>query len=343
MHFLVVNYHHIDEENRYRHPGVYPVSPQRLERQIALLGKHFRFVGQEDIKTALDGGRPLPPWSCAITFDDGVRNQYENALPVLDGLGVPAIFFVNGLPYGERKVLRIHKVNWCRAHIEPDAFWEKIKEYYRGYAGNEFDFDRLKIPEKVLEREYHYDSMPERKVKYVLRQGIIDNNLRNRIIDSIFSEVVADEPDFVKGFYMSEDQIRDLHSRGYLGTHTYSHEPLARLGLEAAVDEVIKCVEVVSKIVKADLRDIYSFSYPYGNDQVLSLSIAAAVEKSGLRLGFTGERCFNKGLEHPLLLARIDSNEAPAGKSPCFEINRDNQVVITGGNMHMFRSEHVTE
>jgi len=30
----------------------------------------------------------------ALTFDDGLRSQFENAIPVLDGYGFPATFFL---------------------------------------------------------------------------------------------------------------------------------------------------------------------------------------------------------------------------------------------------------
>src|SRR4030042_4915727 len=42
--------------------------------------------------------------SCvSITFDDGSRNQFEIAMPVLDDLEFPATFFINtGIFYGSK-------------------------------------------------------------------------------------------------------------------------------------------------------------------------------------------------------------------------------------------------
>ena len=36
----------------------------------------------------------LPKKSCLITFDDGLKESYENGLPILDDMGIPAAFFI---------------------------------------------------------------------------------------------------------------------------------------------------------------------------------------------------------------------------------------------------------
>jgi peptidoglycan/xylan/chitin deacetylase (PgdA/CDA1 family) len=50
-----------------------------------------------DLDTVLDHygrGAPLPPGATLITFDDGYRDVLENALPVLQRYGYPAVLFV---------------------------------------------------------------------------------------------------------------------------------------------------------------------------------------------------------------------------------------------------------
>jgi peptidoglycan/xylan/chitin deacetylase (PgdA/CDA1 family) len=39
-------------------------------------------------------GREFPPRAVVVTFDDGFRNNYSVAAPILDDLGVPATFYV---------------------------------------------------------------------------------------------------------------------------------------------------------------------------------------------------------------------------------------------------------
>ena len=99
MLFLVINFHYIHEEDKYSFPGIYPTSVARLASQLEQISEHFHFISQDDLSGAVDGQKTLPERCCLITFDDGLRDQYENALPLLMEKGIPAVFFVNALPY----------------------------------------------------------------------------------------------------------------------------------------------------------------------------------------------------------------------------------------------------
>ena len=48
----------------------------------------------DDAVDALEGRRDLPPNSFVVSFDDGFRNNLEVAAPILEELGVPAVFYV---------------------------------------------------------------------------------------------------------------------------------------------------------------------------------------------------------------------------------------------------------
>ncbi len=71
------------------------VTAADFEAQLALLqrlGYHSVTVGE--IATALDGMGTLPERPIALTFDDGWREQYEVAFPLLQKYGFRATFFV---------------------------------------------------------------------------------------------------------------------------------------------------------------------------------------------------------------------------------------------------------
>ena len=55
--------------------------------------RDFAILPLQEIASRLREGRALPEGACAITFDDGWRDNIDHALPVLEGKGVPATIF----------------------------------------------------------------------------------------------------------------------------------------------------------------------------------------------------------------------------------------------------------
>ena len=64
-----------------------------FERYCRYFQQHFRVLPLSDVVRRLEERRSLSR-TLAITFDDGYRDNFENAAPVLERLGLPATFFV---------------------------------------------------------------------------------------------------------------------------------------------------------------------------------------------------------------------------------------------------------
>jgi len=52
------------------------------------------FISTEKCLNILHGLEPIEETMFHLSFDDGFKNNYENAVPILKELGIPAIFFV---------------------------------------------------------------------------------------------------------------------------------------------------------------------------------------------------------------------------------------------------------
>lgn len=87
----ILMYHHVG----FPKAGRFSVTPAQFASQLKWLrDQGYRSVSIDDIAAALRGGPPLPPKPIAITFDDGWRDQYDIALPLLSEFGFKATFFV---------------------------------------------------------------------------------------------------------------------------------------------------------------------------------------------------------------------------------------------------------
>lgn len=92
----VVQYHGVTASGRdmplnFRRKHV-PLDQFRL--QTAWLRERFEVIPLDTALARLRGGAGLPGACAAITFDDGFRNNYTEAYPVLSALGLPATIFV---------------------------------------------------------------------------------------------------------------------------------------------------------------------------------------------------------------------------------------------------------
>jgi len=68
-------------------------SVDMFERYCGFFQRHFHVVPLPEVVAQLENGGRLKG-ELAITFDDGYRDNFEYAAPVLDQLGLPATFFV---------------------------------------------------------------------------------------------------------------------------------------------------------------------------------------------------------------------------------------------------------
>ena len=73
-----------------------------------------------------------------------------------------------------------------------------------------------------LSATYLYDEAESALIKYYLNYKL-EPTTRERFIDSMFHELIPDEAQWCRETYLKPEQLKDLHARGYLGSHTYSH------------------------------------------------------------------------------------------------------------------------
>jgi peptidoglycan/xylan/chitin deacetylase (PgdA/CDA1 family) len=91
---VVLGYHGVAASRRRDDLSMLLMAPDRFRAQVELLlGAGFRFVTLVELARAAAGGVP-PPGLAAVTFDDGMRNNYEVALPILSEYSIPATVYV---------------------------------------------------------------------------------------------------------------------------------------------------------------------------------------------------------------------------------------------------------
>lgn len=93
----VLMYHRVLPESEARRlfvePGMY-VTPATFARHLDWLMREFEVLPLGEIVDRIAAGEPLPRGACALSFDDGWRDNLIHALPVLVERRLPATVFV---------------------------------------------------------------------------------------------------------------------------------------------------------------------------------------------------------------------------------------------------------
>lgn len=93
----ILMYHHIRINPMPNNPvwAALNVSSVQLDQQFSYLSTHnYHTLTLDELSDALDGKISLPSNPIILTFDDGYRNFYENAFPLLKKYHMKAVQFV---------------------------------------------------------------------------------------------------------------------------------------------------------------------------------------------------------------------------------------------------------
>jgi sugar transferase (PEP-CTERM/EpsH1 system associated) len=241
------------------------VMPRDLfEQQIAHLRQHYTMLPLAEAVDRLRS-RDLPPRAVSVTFDDGYRDNFECALPILRKYGIPAIFFVvTGALDGKSRfmwdevVSRIRQIRdegtaegLLREPI-PDWLAEKLRLLLAGIPAG-------RVGEQVV-RDMNRIPLRERDTALAA--------LRRVTPDSAY----ADPP------ILGWDEVREMRRAGMLfGAHTMSHPFLDELDLDAARIEIEGSIRTLGERLG---EPVTLFSYPRGRfkEHVKPLLKASGIE-----------------------------------------------------------------
>ncbi|MDD5432864.1 MAG: polysaccharide deacetylase family protein [Candidatus Omnitrophica bacterium] len=158
------------------------VSPETFERQIRFLKQHnYKVVPVEKIANLIKNKEKIPFGTIAITFDDGFKDNYTYAFPVLKKYKIPATIFVIvnevGRPQGDR-------VSWDEIKEMQDSGLVVIGSHALGpeplvkinsqeQVRREI-FESKRVLEEKLGKKINIFCYPEGMFNPVIRQLVID-------------------------------------------------------------------------------------------------------------------------------------------------------------------------
>ncbi len=294
---IAVNYHYV-EDPRDDTKGIYPCSTPEFERQIAFFAKHYRFVSVPQVFEAAQKGSQEK--RCAITFDDGLEDQWENALPILKKYGALATFFIITGTF-EDKIPSAHKIHMIASRVSMPELVEKFNAFVlRAFPENAASYH---IPlDHYLNSKRRHDDIAQANFKEMLN-NIVSRNMSDAFLTEMFEDLGMSEKNECKKLFMNAGQIRTLQDGGFfVETHTHNHYSLDRELTDVLREDFHGAVNALKNIL---VRTPSVMAYPYGRLPVDHTILA----ECGIVYGVTVENRAIAASDSILLIPRFDTND----------------------------------
>jgi peptidoglycan/xylan/chitin deacetylase (PgdA/CDA1 family) len=305
MELLAINYHYIDDPAKYK-AGIYPVSPEELALQIDTLKKEYTFVSGAQLVDAVRGKSGLPERSCILTFDDALKSQYINALPVLEEKNVPAIFFFLTGHLKNGKVYTLHKIHHLLSQHEGAVLLEQTLFLLEKKHNTKINWQEIGV--EKISGWYRYDNEPTAKFKYALNH-FLEDETSVLVVDQLFNDMTTTpEQELADTLYLSQEEMTTLahHPRAAVGMHTHTHINIMKCDKETVRQDITTNAEILSEEI--GVKPLEIISYPFGmiTKEVFEKKVKSVADEIGLVCGFSIEKKIDINLDEPFLLGRFN-------------------------------------
>ena len=238
------------------------VRPETLAMHLDVLGQYFEFVDLEAWVRASEEGSKLPRLACAITFDDGWRDNYDHAFPLLRAAGVPATIFLVSNLVGTRYAFWPNRLARALARLPAPGevqAWPRALQTVLQASGALRALSRGRVPREAADRAIEQaKAMPDDEL--------------NRLLDLVPREHSGED---MGRDLLDWDEIREMSAGGLFrfGSHTRRHTRLLEnLGDETLADEIEGSADAIARHlgVKPAL-----FCYPNGDFGAAALDLVS--------------------------------------------------------------------
>ncbi|HXE04750.1 MAG TPA: GNAT family N-acetyltransferase [Bryobacteraceae bacterium] len=236
----ILYYHRVNDDNDPFFPAM---STQVFDRLMQVVSRNYTVVSLTEMLQRFEDGSPEQ--LMAITFDDGYRDNYQQALPILERYGLPATIFLATGPIDSREPLWFERLALA------------LKKTDREFLELEIDVPR-RLPLKTQAERLDANT----RILAIMR-GLSDTE-RRQWLEVILANLGV-EDDERRGKMLTWDEVRLMKTRGIdFGGHTVTHPFVSKLTPEQVSWEASEC----KRRIEAELQmPVQHFAYPNGREE----------------------------------------------------------------------------
>lgn len=263
---VVFNYHRIgNPQETELDRALYSASAQEFENQVRFLKRNFDVVRIADLHLVLNDPAAQ---AVMITFDDGYRDNYELALPILKANGTPALFFIASGYLDD----------------QPVSWWDEVAWMVRSSAKSEIDWQKWFSAPLPLQNEAEIS----RAIKeLLLKLKAVPEEESTRFLDELgqITETGRCDQSVIEKLWMTWDMVREMdHSGMDIGGHTVNHPVLANCDSSRQRSEIQDSKQRIETEIG---HQINAFSYPVGQQDSFTDETKELLREAGYDWGFS--------------------------------------------------------
>jgi peptidoglycan/xylan/chitin deacetylase (PgdA/CDA1 family) len=278
---LILTYHRFSPE---AHP--HKISSAEFAAHLEYLSKNSRVLPLEDVIDFLRDGKTLPPNTAVITIDDGYRDAFEIAFPLLKKFKMPATIyavtdFLDGKCWLWTDFMRYVLSETRSESIKIEFGADKIESRLNGEA------QRLELASRINSR---LKKMPDKQKQIKIEE----------IAESLEVEIPATAPAEFAPFGWRAAREMDAGNLR-IESHTATHPILTRVSQNDLDFELKSSKKRLEEVLE---RPVEHFCYPNGS---FNEAIRKAVEKAEYKSAVTTDYGFNEKHSDAFALRRISA------------------------------------
>lgn len=216
-----IMFHHFHDENEMP-SGQGSLTAFQFEEILHYIGTH-RILSPDEWIYKLRLNR-LENTDVCITFDDGLKCQYDIALPILEAYKIKAFWYIYSSVFnGEIEKLEIFRRFRTKYFSCIDDFYRLFFDKYISCG-----FPKINVyefQEKIREIKKLYPFYSNDDILFrITRDKIIDNDEYDKLIDEIIHDHGIKISDLANNLWMKNQNLITLCEKGHtIGLHAYNH------------------------------------------------------------------------------------------------------------------------
>jgi peptidoglycan/xylan/chitin deacetylase (PgdA/CDA1 family) len=307
---VILMYHRVLSRNEmlenYSQDGIV-VKRETFEKHMKYIKNNFKILSLSEFVEHFQKRIPFETKSCLITFDDGWKDNFQNAYPILRENGITSIIFLTTDFIGSYKQFwqeRLAKLLYSLYDrtLRDKRFLEKAQKKFQNkedleiFIGNDGKDLEDKISVFIAFQKRKESSKIEEEIDF-LRQ--------------LLEMAVEESPNGQR--FLNWDEIGIMAEDGIaFGSHGKSHNIL----LQAERAEILKEILESKVLIENKLgKGVISFSYPNGD---FTEDVVAMVKNNGYKVAFGTGNGFVSIDDDPFKLRRINIHEDMTRTIPLF-------------------------